>query len=240
MHPSWGGKKDLIMPMTTANGQKQPLGVKAYEEICRKIITLEYRPGKVLDEKQLMVDFGLGRTPIREALLRLAGEGWVETQPNKGATVPAITLQGTKALFEAMKILEAGVADLAISQDNASLLENMKRINEKVRLAVKSGDLYGLVESNHAFHLDFARCSKNEYLIRAVNEVRSQAKRLTYLSFANEIKTEKSLQFHYKSVVEEHDGIITSLKEKNGAMLREILLRHNQSFQRRIVAYMTS
>jgi len=228
------------MPMTTANGQKQPLCVKAYEEICRKVITLEYKPGQLLDEKQLMVDFGLGRTPIREALLRLAGEGWVETQPNKGATVPAITLQRTKALFEVMKILEAGVATLAVSQENTSLLENMKTANERVRLAVKKGDLYGLVESNHAFHLDFARCSNNEFLIHAVNEVRSHARRLTYLSFANEIKTEKSLQFHYKSVVDEHDKIMIFLKEENEARLKEILLTHIQTFQRRIVAYMTS
>jgi GntR family transcriptional regulator, rspAB operon transcriptional repressor len=225
---------------TSSNSQRQPLGVKAYEEICRRIITLEYKPGQILDEKYLMATSGLGRTPIREALLRLAGEGWLESQPNKGTIVPAITLQGTKALFEAMKILEVGIAGLAIGQNNSSLLESMESENDQVRLAIKNGDLYALGEANHAFHSDFARCSKNEYLIRAVNEVRNQSKRLSYLSFSHEIPSEKSLHIHYQSVVEEHEKIILSLKKKDDLKLKETLLQHIDSFQNRIISYMIS
>ena len=78
---------------------KQPLGATAYQEIYRKIIALEYEPGQRLEEHQLVQDLGIGRTPVREALLNLAADLMVESQPNKGYVVRPITLQNTKAAF---------------------------------------------------------------------------------------------------------------------------------------------
>ena len=226
----------------TANkiNNRQSLAVKAYEKIVRKIISLEYNPGQHLEENQLVKRLGIGRTPIREALLRLAGENMVESQPNKGFVVRPITLQNTKAVFEGMKILELAVASLAVRQDATNLRSKMEASNEKVKSAVKSMDVFGLVEANHDFHMYFADCSHNEYLVRAVNEVRSEAKRLSYLSYANEIDPERSLQIHYESVIREHDEIITYLGERNEARLKETIEKHIRTFQQRIILYMTS
>lgn len=226
----------------TANkiNNRQSLAVKAYEKIVRKIISLEYNPGQHLEENQLVERLGIGRTPIREALLRLAGENMVESQPNKGFVVRPITLQNTKAVFEGMKILELGVASLAVRQDATILRSQMEASNEKVKSAVKSMDVFGLVEANHDFHMYFADCSHNEYLVRAVNEVRSEAKRLSYLSYANEIDPERSIQIHYESVIREHDEIITYLGESNEVRLKETIEKHIRTFQQRIILYMTS
>lgn len=226
----------------TANkiNNRQSLAVKAYEKIIHKIISLEYNPGQHLEENQLVERLGIGRTPIREALLRLAGENMVESQPNKGFVVRPITLQNTKAVFEGMKILELGVASLAVRQDATILRSQMEASNEKVKSAVKSMDVFGLVEANHDFHMYFADCSHNEYLVRAVNEVRSEAKRLSYLSYANEIDPERSIQIHYESVIREHDEIITYLGESNEVRLKETIEKHIRTFQQRIILYMTS
>jgi len=225
---------------TTANSQKQSLGVMAYEHICRKIVALEYTPGQILDEKKLMADLCMGRTPVREALLRLAGEGWAESQPNRGAIVPPITLQDTKAIFEAMRVLEVGIAELVVTQNTSSMLSRMAEANARLEAARDSGDVPGLVEANHDFHICFARCSQNKYLIRALNEVRNQAKRLSYLSYSNEIEPDRSLQAHYASVVTEHDKIMGYLKERNDAKLKETIIRHINTFQERIIRYMAS
>jgi GntR family transcriptional regulator, rspAB operon transcriptional repressor len=224
----------------TVTTSKQPLGATAYEAICRKIITLEFRPGQILDEKQLMADLEIGRTPIRESLLRLAGDGWIELQPNRGAVVPPITLQSTKALFEAMRVLEIGIAGLAVNQNTALLVARMEATDERVKVAMRTGDVLGLVEANHDFHMDFARCSKNEYLIRAVSEVRNQAKRLAYLSYSSEIEPERSLQVHYESVVNEHEEFMNCLKAKDEARLKEMVVQHIDTFQQRIIRYMSS
>ena len=173
---------------------RQPLGVAAYEQICRKIITLAYKPGAILDEKQLMVDLEFGRTPIREAILRLAGEGWIETQPNRGAMVPPITIQSTKAVFEAMRIYELGVASLALNQNIEEESAAMTAANELVKETMGNNDVLRLVDANHLFHLAYAACAKNEFLTRSCLEVRNQAKRLAYLSYANEIGMNRSLE----------------------------------------------
>jgi GntR family transcriptional regulator, rspAB operon transcriptional repressor len=219
---------------------RQPLGVTAYELICRKIITLGYKPGAILDEKLLMADLDLGRTPIREAILRLAGEGWIETQPNRGAMVPPITIQGTKAVFEAMRILEQGVAGLAVNQNIDEQLTAMRAANALVKKAIAGNDILPLVDANHLFHLAYAECARNEFLLRACLEVRNQAKRLAYLSYANDMGMNRSLQGHYEAVVHEHETIIACLAEKNETSLKEILAQHINAFQGRIVAYMSS
>jgi DNA-binding GntR family transcriptional regulator len=78
---------------------KQPLAVTAYETLVKKIICLEYQPSQHLEENQLVDDLGIGRTPIREALVRLHSEKMVETHPKRGVIVRPITLQNTKAMF---------------------------------------------------------------------------------------------------------------------------------------------
>ncbi len=219
---------------------RQPLAMAAYDEIFRKIISIEYQPGQRLEEGQLVEQLGIGRTPIREALLRLAGEKLVESQPGRGFIVRPITLQNTKAAFEAMKILELGVAELAVRQDPTPFLPPMTAANEQVQAAIGSMDVLGLVEANHVFHMQFAQCSYNEYLIREVGEVRSEAKRLAYLSYANEIDPDRSLKVHYRSVIKEHDVIIECLKQRNEALLKETIVEHIRAFQQRIILYMTS
>jgi GntR family transcriptional regulator, rspAB operon transcriptional repressor len=223
-----------------SKGTRQPLGVAAYEQICRKIITLAYKPGAVLDEKQLMADLEFGRTPIREALLRLAGEGWIETQPNRAAMVPPITIQGTKAVFEAMKILELGVAGLAFNQNIDEQLAAMGTANARVKETINSNDILGLVVANHDFHLAYAECAGNAFLTRACHEVRSLAKRLAYLSYASDIGMNRSLHGHYRAVVDEHEKIIACLMNKDEAALKEIIVQHINAFQGRIIAYMRS
>jgi len=187
-----------------------------------------------------MSHLSLGRTPVREALLRLMGEKIVESQPGKGFMVPSITLQNTKATFEMMKILETGAANLAVRQDATPFLPEIEKASKDVKAAIETMDVLRLVKSNHEFHLHFAQCSHNEYLVRSINEIRSEAKRLSYLSYSNEIDPRESLRAHYDSVIQEHEEIIIHLKERDESKLKETILEHIQAFQRRIILYMSS
>jgi len=71
---------------------------------------VEYQPSQRLEESQLVEDLGIGRTPIREALVGLHGEKMVESHPKRGVIVRPITLQNTKAMFESMNLIEMGRA----------------------------------------------------------------------------------------------------------------------------------
>ena len=218
---------------------KQPLAVTAYETIVRKIICLEYQPSQHLEETRLMEDLDIGRTPIREALVRLSHEKMVEAHPNRGVIVRPITLQNTKAMFESMSLIELGLVDIALKKDCLLFLEKMTRANQEVEKAIRNNDVFHLVEANHRFHILFAQCSQNEFLIRAVADIRTEAKRLSYLSYDNIITPERPLETHYESVVTEHQEMISCLKNKKGDRLRKMIQDHIDTFRQRIVRFMT-
>jgi DNA-binding GntR family transcriptional regulator len=217
---------------------KLSLGQKAYSQIYRRIMTLAYAPGQRLEEKKLVAELGIGRTPVREALMRLADDFMVETHPNKGAVVRPISLPNTRAMFAAVRVLEAGVAELAVQEDNQKYCLEMEEANESMRAAVKDMDALLMVEANSRFHHLYALCSHNDYLMNALHKVRCESNRLAYLSFGKELDPQRTLSAHYESVLDEHAKIIHAIKVRDGGLLKQTILIHIRTFQTRIVNYM--
>ncbi len=219
---------------------KQRLSTTAYEAIYQRIMTLEFEPGQRLEEKRLMALLGIGRTPIREALMHLAEDYMVESHPKAGVIVRPITIQNTRATFAALKILEAGVAELAMGQEITALLTEMADANQVVREAINEMEILELVKANSRFHHLYARCSKNDYLVNCLHKVRCETNRLAYLSYGNEIDPHRTLKVHYESVVGEHDAILEALRQRDTEGLRKIVYQHISMFQERIVRYIAS
>lgn len=222
------------------SSQRRSLGETAYATIYRKIITLDYEPGMHLEESHLVEALGIGRTPIREALQKLATDLLVESQPGKGFIVRPLTLQNTKAAFSALQILELGVAGLAVRGDAAPFLDAMQSANDQVAAAVKQMDIYRLVEANSIFHDGYARCSHNAYLIQCLQKVRCETNRLAYLSYGNEMDPERSLKDHYASVIDQHDKMIKAIEHRDERQLKQIIVEHIKTFQNRIINYLMS
>ena len=217
---------------------KKPLYDVAFDEIYRRIITMEYAQGQVLHEKQLMEALGIGRTPIREALPRLAGCGILESHPNRAWTVRPITLQNIKAVFEALEIMEMGVIGLAVRQDPGPLLDQMAAAQADVEAAIRDQDILCLVESNHRFHMSFYAAARNEYLLHGLSRIRFETKRLAYISYGQNLKQENSLAAHYDTVRREHGAMMHHLKEKDGDGLRRTCRDHLAAFRERIIQYL--
>ncbi len=223
-------------PSNGAN--RRSLSDTAYQTLYGKLISLQYQPGQHLEEAALVEELGIGRTPVREALQRLAADLLVASQPGKGFVVRPITLQNTKAAFAALQILELGVADLAVRQENRLLLESMREANQHVAEAVERMDIYRLVEANSDFHDAYARCSDNIYLVQGLRRVRCETNRLAYLSFGNEIDPGRNLQEHYASVIDQHNGVIDALHDRNADRLKALIVEHIGIFKRRIIHYL--
>ncbi len=227
--------------MTSSHEEPRlPLALQAYRMIHEKIITMDYEPGQHLEEKHLVSELGIGRTPVREALLRLTSEFLVESQPNRGFIVKPLTLQNIKAMFEALRIIEIGAASLAVHQDPARHLSSMREAQENFEAAMQSNDLLRLVWTNHEFHMHFARCSSNEYLVRALQDVRNEVNRLAYLSFGGKEELAGDLLQHYRTVCREHEQIMDSLEHKDLGTLKKTIEAHIHSFQHRVVLYLTT
>lgn len=237
--PLPGAYKSTNPKKLTESG-RQSLAAVAYTAIYRNIVSLVYEPGQRLEENQLVEQLGIGRTPTREALLCLAADLLVESSPGKGYTVRPITIQNTKAAFDALLILELGVAHLAVRQDASLFLTMMEAANDDVARAMQGMDILELVEANGVFHSHYAACSRNPYLMQALQKVRCETNRLAYLSYGNEIELQRSLKEHYTSVVRQHGQIIELIRSRDESGLNAIIKEHIQIFKNRMIQYLTA
>lgn len=92
--------------------RKGDLVDKAYSSLKKKIITQEIKPGEYLDEKVLMKELGVGRTPLRQAIILLKKDNFVEGQPNKSPYVKEFSIGEVKELFETLMIIEKNITYL--------------------------------------------------------------------------------------------------------------------------------
>ena len=105
--------------------QSKPL---IYEELKRRIIELEMKPGDPIIEKDLVAEFGVSRTPIREALIKLTQIDLVEFRPRVGTFVTQIDIKTVKSAYEVKKNLEAFAAELAAKRATDEEIEILFQI----------------------------------------------------------------------------------------------------------------
>ena len=219
---------------------KQLLCDVAFDEIYRRVITMEYDQGQVLHEKKLMEELAIGRTPIREALHRLVARGIVATQPSSRSwTVRSITLQDIKAVFDALEIMEIGVIGLAVRQPNPDpCLSKMAAAQQDIEAAIRAMDILSLVESNDRFHMAFYEACRNEYMVYGLTRIRFETKRLAYISYSQNMGSSKSSADHFEAVRREHGAVMEHLRNKEADAMRQICRIHIAAFRERIVQYL--
>ena len=125
------------------------LSEKAYHLIKEKIVRLELKPLSVIDEHALQEDLNLGRTPIREALHRLAAEGLVIIAPRRGMFVADISITDLQKVFQVRMVLEGFCARLAAQKATEEQIAQMDAVFEKLE-RVPDYDAEALVQQHIA------------------------------------------------------------------------------------------
>lgn len=142
----------------------QPLRAVVCDELRRLVMTGELAPGTRLVEESLAARLGVSRNPVREALQTLAGEGFVELLPRRGAVVAQITAAQAEELFDVRMALESLAARLAARNATPAQVAHLRLVLESSRLATESGDLDALAGRNTEFHQLVVAASGNDYL----------------------------------------------------------------------------
>ncbi|MEH0449185.1 MULTISPECIES: GntR family transcriptional regulator [unclassified Streptomyces] len=190
--------------MTRATGKSEAI----YERLKSDIESLRLRPGAKLGEVQLGEELGASRTPVREAIRRLAREGLVDFVPGEVARVAAISLGGVRALFEFRMLLEpraaaaaatTGAADERALLPFGELLERLEEFDASFR-ALDAGaqarsyrEFYEVAES---FDRAVVAACRNPYLARTIGDLRSETVRLRHLSHSGPRRMLTSLEEH--------------------------------------------
>ncbi|KOV97537.1 GntR family transcriptional regulator [Streptomyces sp. NRRL B-1140] len=190
--------------MARATGKSEAV----YERLKGDIESLRLRPGARLGEVQLGEELGASRTPVREAIRRLAREGLVDFVPGEVARVAAISLGGVRALFEFRMLLEpraaasvatAGSADERVLAPFRELLERLEAFDESFRAldpAAQASSYQEFYDITEAFDRAVIAACRNPYLARTIRDLRSQTVRLRHLSHSGPRRMLTSLEEH--------------------------------------------
>jgi len=147
-----------------------PLGVVSvvdlvYRELRTRILRGDVTPGQRLAQAELAEELGVSRTPVREALRRLTGEGLVEFRTNYGFSAAENQIGGMLQRMEVRALLEPGIAELAAQRRTQADLEAMQAAIDEERRATSAEEAH---DASRRFHLALARATGNEELVRTL------------------------------------------------------------------------
>jgi DNA-binding GntR family transcriptional regulator len=181
------------------------LADQVYRGIRDRILDGDILPGEFLREQELSTAMEVSRTPVREALGRLASEGFLERIPHRGFRVPAEPFTGLLSLYPIVSALDRLSGMLAFPQMAKAELGHLRRINQRLREAMDRADVSQARELNNEFHDYIAQQSGNERLRDLLDDLRSQLKRLETWYYSYREHTEQSIR--------EHDELIDALEK---------------------------
>ena len=222
------GKKLIGRPRGTGSQ-------RAYERIRDKILRLELAPGADLDEAGLEHEFGISRTPVREALIRLASEGLVTLMPNRGARVTPLELTDVPQLLEALELHHRVVMRWATQRRDAADLAAIRQSHQAFAEAARAGDPDSMIDANKAFHMAIAGSCGNRYLAQASESLQTVSLRLARLSFAGDAP-----EYGNAEIVRDHAEMIAAIEAGDAEAADALAIKHMRIFRARVAALINS
>jgi DNA-binding GntR family transcriptional regulator len=201
-----------------------PLTTRAlYEEVAERlrerIFRQELPPGSWIDELKLAEEYGISRTPLREALKVLAAEGLVTMKLRRGAYVTDVSERDLSEVYHLLALLESDAAGIAAEQASDQQLQQLQLLHERLRAA--RGDREEFFRLNEAFHGELLRVAGNRWRDQMVADLRKVMKLNRHHSLLKTGRIEESLA--------EHEAIMQALRQRNGPAAAERMREHFRS-----------
>ena len=215
--------------LITAHNRGKPDGLvsrgeQAYLLIKQGIIRLEYPPASLLNEGDLIETLGIGRTPIREALQRLALENLVVILPRRGTMVADLNLSDLQKIFEVRLELETFAVRLATERARPEYLVSFEQLLVAKKDISESDDYYKLIELDQQFHQLVARAAGNEFLASELRRLYDHVMRLWYHALHKMIQP-------LGASLDDHTRIAAGIKGGDSELAEKVMRVHISRFQ---------
>lgn len=188
------------------------------ERLRQRIFAHELPPGTWIDEQALAAQYGISRTPLREALKVLASEGLVTLKPRRGCYVTEISPQDLDDIFPLMALLEGRCAAEATAKATAGDLEALAARHQQLESAARDGRIEAFFEANQEFHRQIQQIAGNRWLLSVIQDLRKVLK----LSRLHSLSLEGRLQ----NSLEEHRAILAALEARDGPLAERLMHDH--------------
>ncbi|WP_104493291.1 GntR family transcriptional regulator [Paracoccus denitrificans] len=214
---------------TSQAERKRGEGVRRVYEILRDdILDLRLAPGSPIDEVQLAERLSMSRTPIREALVRLAAEGLVTTLPNRSTVVSNIDFLNLHTFFDALTLMYRVTTRLAAEFRTDADLKMIRARQVQFTRAVEAHDALAMIATNREFHAAIAEAGRNPYytglFCRLLDEGR-RILRVYYSSFDDHLP---------RRYVDEHEDMIAAIEAGDVAGADRLASAHADQIVRQI------
>lgn len=191
-----------------------------YDVLRDEILDLVVLPGSPIDEVQLAERFGMSRTPIREALVRLAGEGLIDTLPNRSTMVASIDFLNIHTYFDALTLMYRVTAQLAAQYHRPDDLDTIRARQAEFAAAVEAQDALAMIATNAAFHMAIAEAGRNPYFTSLFKRLLDEGRRILRLYYQS---YNDRLPHRF---VEEHDEMIAAIAARNLVLSEQLGRAH--------------
>ncbi|MBK0393872.1 GntR family transcriptional regulator [Ramlibacter algicola] len=178
-------------------------------------------PGAKLNERQLCEALDCSRTPLREAIKRLAAEGLVELLPHRGAVAVSMDEQSVRDTFEVMAGLEALSGELAAKRITDEELAEIRAMHYEMLAAYTRQDLSAYYRLNARIHRAINAAAKNPVLSATYDRINARLQALRFRSNQDGAK--------WAAAMQEHEKMIEALARRDVAAMREVLASHLQN-----------
>ncbi|WP_336799125.1 GntR family transcriptional regulator [Kaistia sp. MMO-174] len=228
-------KQNDAQTVETSIAHRRGSGVgHVYEALRNDIIELELPPGSPIDEVQLAQRFSLSRTPIREALVRLAAEGLITTLPNRATIVANIDFLGLPQFFDALTLMYRVTTRLAAVHHREDDIRRIGELQATFAQAVEARDALAMIAANRDFHIEIARAGRNRYYTDLFTQLLDEGRRILRLYYSS---------FHDmlpREYVNEHEDMIAAIVARDVERADALASAHADQIVRHIQASITA
>lgn len=194
------------------------LSHRAYLALEHAIVTLELQPGALVTEKQLIELSGHGRTPVREAIQKLAWQGLVLVKPRVGLQVAFIKDTDHGHVMQVRRELEPIAAALAAEHATQAQRDQLALCAETMRQSAESGDLEGFFAADKTFDEILEEACPNAFITSALGPVQTHSRRLWY-SNAEAERTQRSISLHVATITAIQQGEADAARVAMGRLI---------------------
>lgn len=197
---------------------------KTYDILKKRILTCKYKPGQLIFEKDIVESLEISRTPVREALNILQGEGLVKIIHKKGIQIAPLSIRKIRQVHEIRKILESMAIKQAIKHLESKDIEYLSKVHEILDDSVDSKNVTDIFKYGKDIHLYIAKLSRNETLFDIIRQLREESYRghVYYMEQFLYSSSEAERQLVENRLINGHNKILEALKNKN----EEEAIRH--------------
>lgn len=192
-------------------------------DLRRRILSTDLAPGEDLDEAGLSEHYGMSRTPLREVLQRLQGEGYVDMTQNRGAKVASMDIGVLRTFFQTAPMVYANIARLAAENRTGAQLDQLKAAQTDFARAAKSAQPGVAALANHRFHAIIGEMAQNPYLVASLARLQIDHTRMSQTFYRPAAPAETLLVL---TAIEQHDAMIAAIEGREGALAIDLTLQH--------------